>query len=334
MPTILDRVNVGFARFYAKTAGQRQVDVAFVKATNHDDGPPKDKHVKTLLRAAAIETAQSQEYLVSLIEMNLLESTECVVVAKTLVILHKLLREGGRLFRETFYKGFTHLFDHLGNFKDDTSRLTWQLSTFIRAYCAFLHQRCLFFSSFPYETEPSRAQMLDAQALLCEMPVMQAAIDKGIQVGTSSELVNTPRLSLGALQGYAQHLVLGDVLLLSLHMMKATPRIVEVFFEGAEISSPQQNISDLKDLLLIYKESQNLVDRLSNLDESKLGHWGGLSLTVPPSSVLESMTAKVEEMSPAVKRKISQARGSAETPFPVTDATPNSSPDPVVRTLI
>ena len=154
-------------------------------------------------------------------------------------------------------------------------------------------------------------------------------------MGTSSDLASTPRLSLGALQGFAQHLVLGDVLLLTTHMMRATPRVVEVFFERAETSPPEQHISDLKDLLIIYKEARSLVDRLSHLDEAKLGPWGGLALTAPPASVLESMAERVEGISPAaVKRKITGGRGSAEMPCPVTDATPNSSPEPLVQVLI
>ena len=252
-----------------------------------------------------------------LIENSLLSSKDCIVVAKTLVILHKLLREGGEEFREAFYKGFTHLFEDLRNFKDDMSRINWQLSTFIRSYSTFLSQRCIFFSSFPYEREPKRAEHLDAQGLTTEVPLMQKCVDLGLQIGTSTDVV--ARMSLSALQGYAQHLVLGDVLELSLHMMRAIPRLVEVFFE-------QATLDQAKEMILIYKEVRNLIERMSNLDESVLGQWGGLQLSVPPSAVLSTMSAKVEELSSAKRRE-----STVVEPTSFTDL--SSTPSPERRSL-
>lgn len=296
-----------------------QVDVAFVKATNHDPGPPKEKHMRKLLNASDIHDSQSQKYVVGLIEHSLLSSRDCVVVAKTLVILHKLLREGGSAFREAFYKGFTHLFEDLRNFKDDMSRTNWQLSSFIRSYSTFLSQRCVFFSSFPYEAEPDRSEHLDAQGLTQEVPLMQKCMDLGLQVGTSNDVV--ARMSLTALQGYAQHLVLGDVLVLSLHMMKAIPRLVEVFFQQAI------GLDQAKDMVIIYKEARNLIERMSNLDESLLGQWGGLQLSAPPTAVLPSMKAKVEELS-SNRRESSPL---VNEPQSFTDI--SSTPSPEQRSL-
>jgi len=319
MPNLLDRVNAGMARMSAKNTGEREVDIAFVKATNHDPGPPKEKHMRKLLNASDIHDSQSQKYVVGLIEHSLLSSRDCVVVAKTLVILHKLLREGGGAFREAFYKGFTHLFEDLRNFKDDMSRANWQLSSFIRGYSTFLSQRCVFFSSFPYEQEPGRSERLDAQALTQEVPLMQKCTDLGLQVGTSNDVV--ARMSLTALQGYAQHLVLGDVLVLSLHMMRAIPRLVEVFFQQPI------GLDQAKDMVIIYKEARNLIERMSNLDESLLGQWGGLQLSAPPAAVLSSMQEKVEELSSSRR----ESTGEVNEPQSFTDI--SSTPSPEQRSL-
>merc|ERR1712224_843589 len=212
MPTLFDRVNAGIARFAAKDDGQREVDVAFVKACNHDPGPPKEKHVRKLLQVTSIESCETQEYLVASIERKLLGSKDCQVVAKCLLIVHRLLKDGSWYFKEIFYKGFAHIFDHLGNFKDDTNRVSWQLSTFIRAYSAFLHHRSVFFTSFAYEHELDRAKTLDVESLISELPVMQNCIDLGLQVVSSKDIVDVSEPT----QDYARNLVLADVLALSL----------------------------------------------------------------------------------------------------------------------
>ncbi|QDZ22686.1 ENTH domain-containing protein [Chloropicon primus] len=312
--SIADRVHENLKRFSPGSSPvQRKVDVAFVKSTNHDDGPPKDKHVRKLLAVSEEEDRGLQVHLIRQVERNVLQGTDCVVVAKTLVLLHKLLREGGSAFKENFYKGFSHLFDHLCNFKDDASRMSWQLSTFIRAYSAFLHQRCILYSSYPYEQDESRPADLDTQGLLSELPCMQKAIDLGLQVGVSTDVVEA--MSPGGLQGYAQHLVLGDVLTLCLFMMKAIPTLVETFFRNC---SPAY-LSEANDLCLIYKESRNLIERMSNLDESKLGHWGGLELTIPPLSLAESMQEAIAKVKKSPEQVVANLSG-------LTDISSTSSP--------
>eukprot|EP00213_Chloropicon_mariensis_P006808 CAMPEP_0197479814 /NCGR_PEP_ID=MMETSP1309-20131121/36552_1 /TAXON_ID=464262 /ORGANISM="Genus nov. species nov., Strain RCC998" /LENGTH=276 /DNA_ID=CAMNT_0043021583 /DNA_START=54 /DNA_END=884 /DNA_ORIENTATION=+ len=268
MPTLFDRVNAGIARFAAKDDGQREVDVAFVKACNHDPGPPKEKHVRKLLQVTSIESCETQEHLVASIERKLLGSKDCQVVAKCLLIVHRLLKDGSWYFKEIFYKGFAHIFDHLGNFKDDTNRVSWQLSTFIRAYSAFLHHRSVFFTSFAYEHELDRAKTLDVESLISELPVMQNCIDLGLQVVSSKDIVDVSEPT----QDYARNLVLADVLALSLHLMKAVPRLVELFFD--------QPRNECKDMIFIYKESMRLLEELS---------LTGCNVSVPPSSVLETM---------------------------------------------
>ena len=332
MPKLVDRVYAGVARFKAKSAGQRDVDVAFVKATNRDEGPPKEKHVDLLLRTSASEVWGTQAYIVGRIERSLLSSKSCVVVAKTLVLLHKLLKEGGAMFRENFYKGFSHLFDHLSNFKDDKSRYTWQLSTFIRAYAAFLYQRCILYSSFPTTAEEAEEEFRvreasDGSALASEVPVVQKAIDLGLQVGTSTDVVAA--ISVGALQGYAQHLVLGDVLALSARMMRAVPALVETFF--AKVRTPDF-LPEAKELIIVYKECQSLIERMSDLDESKLGQWGGLSLRAPPNSVLETMQGEVEGAVSAVRRVPSIPKGVIDVTDQFKDLSANSS-DPGIDSL-
>jgi len=312
--TLGDRLQAGLKRLAAKGPGQRTLDVAFVKATSHDDGPPKEKHLRTLVEASKHGTSEMQSHLAGLIESCLLESADCVVVAKTLVILHKVLREGGTSFRQdVFYKSFSHFFDRLGNFKDDRSRHSWQLSTFIRAHSAFLNQRCVLNSSYPCEEGGSRlgADLCPA-GLVTELPLMQKAVDLGLQVGTSNDIVGerSPR----TLQGYAQHLVLADVLAIVLGMMRALPTLVESFFA----TTIKTSLTEAKEMVLIYQESRDLIERMSNLDESRLGQWGGLELKVPPQSVKESMVLEIEKIERLPPRERS-ASG-------LTDASDSSSP--------
>ena len=293
MPKMVDHLNALSRRLrLTRSAGHVEVDLAFCKATNHDDAPPKEKHVAVLLTAADIRNRASQDYLVGLTHKCVLGETSAVVVTKAVVVLHRLLREGGELFRERFYQGsgFGRLFDHLANFKDDSSTRNMQLSVFLRAYGAFLHQRCRTYSAFAYETEPSRSATLGMDGMIRELPALQKCMDLGMQCALSSFLAIMPE---DTLQGKAQHQVLGDVLVFAYHQMKAIPRVCDLFFKGQAEVQPSQ----ARALLACYSESQRLIGALSNLDPEQVGEkWGALELKRPPDAIKEEMRQRVNTL--------------------------------------
>jgi len=277
--------------------------VAFVKATNHDDGPPKEKHVRTLLSATEIKSFAAQDYLLGLVGESLQTESSALVMTKTVVLLHRLIREGGDMFRQRFHDNSSRLFDSLGNFKDDSSNFTVQLSRFLRSYSAFMQQRATTYSSFPGGDDAEHAQSLSSQEMVDELPFLQKSIDLGIQSGVSSEVGCMPA---NTLQGFAQRLILRDVLVMSFNLMKAMPRLMDLFFNDI---SPEF-LPQARQMLVIYKEARRLIERMSNLDEQKVGsEWGALDLQVPPDAVTKLMESEIERLS-----KVPGGRSSTTSP--------------------
>jgi hypothetical protein len=81
------------AKLY-KGGEEKEVDVAVVKATNHDVCTPKEKHVRTIL-AATDGRRRREDVLYCLCQLAArLKSSHHLVVLKTLMVFHRLLRDG------------------------------------------------------------------------------------------------------------------------------------------------------------------------------------------------------------------------------------------------
>ena len=81
------------AKLY-KGGEEKEVDVAVVKATNHDVCTPKEKHVRTIL-AATDGRRRREDVLYCLCQLAArLKSSHYLVVLKTLMVFHRLLRDG------------------------------------------------------------------------------------------------------------------------------------------------------------------------------------------------------------------------------------------------
>ncbi|CAL0320313.1 unnamed protein product [Lupinus luteus] len=91
-----DSTKVGLAKVNSEYKG---LDIAIVKATNHVEYPPKERHV----------------------------------AVKTLIVIHRTLREGDPTFREELlnYSQRGHILQ-ISNFKDDSSTLAWDCSAWLR----------------------------------------------------------------------------------------------------------------------------------------------------------------------------------------------------------
>ncbi|KAK2646399.1 hypothetical protein Ddye_021594 [Dipteronia dyeriana] len=85
----------------------KELDIAIVKATNHVECPPKDHHFRT------------EEFGYQVLVSYFLQ-----VALKTLIVIHRTLREGDPTFREELqnYSHRGHILQ-ISNFKDDTRPL-------------------------------------------------------------------------------------------------------------------------------------------------------------------------------------------------------------------
>ncbi|KAL6618850.1 hypothetical protein ACP70R_033989 [Stipagrostis hirtigluma subsp. patula] len=167
----------------------KDLDVAIVKATNHVECPPKERHLRKIVAATSIARPRADvAYCIHALARRLAKTRNWIVALKTLVVIHRLLREGDPTFREELLN-FTQRGRvlQLSNFKDDSSPIAWDCSAWVRTYGLFLEERLECFRVLKYDVEAerlskqgqgpekghSRTRELDSQDLLEQLPALQ-----------------------------------------------------------------------------------------------------------------------------------------------------------------
>ncbi|GJM89648.1 hypothetical protein PR202_ga05856 [Eleusine coracana subsp. coracana] len=167
----------------------KDLDVAIVKATNHVECPPKERHLRKIVAATSIARPRADvAYCIHALARRLAKTRNWIVAMKTLVVIHRLLREGDPTFREELLN-FTQRgrILQLSNFKDDSSPIAWDCSAWVRTYGLFLEERLECFRVLKYDVEAerlskqgqgpekghSRTRELDSQDLLDQLPALQ-----------------------------------------------------------------------------------------------------------------------------------------------------------------
>ncbi|KAJ4835249.1 hypothetical protein Tsubulata_026679 [Turnera subulata] len=181
-----DSTKVGLAHVNSDYA---ELDVAVVKATNHVECPPKERHLrKILIATSAIRPRADVAYCIHALSRRLAKTHNWTVALKTLVVIHRLLREGDPTFREELlnYSQRVRILQ-LSNFKDDSSPIAWDCSAWVRTYALFLEERLECFRILKYDIEAerlpkpapgqdkgySRTRDLDSEELLEQLPALQ-----------------------------------------------------------------------------------------------------------------------------------------------------------------
>ncbi|KAG8055762.1 hypothetical protein GUJ93_ZPchr0001g29606 [Zizania palustris] len=167
----------------------KDLDVAIVKATNHVESPPKERHLRKVAAATSIVSPRADvAYCIHALARRIAKTRNWIVALKTLVVIHRLLREGDPTFREEFLT-FTQRVRilQLSNFKDDSTPIAWDYSSWVRTYGLFLEERLECFRVLKYDIEAeclskqgqgpekghSRTRELDSQDLLEQLPALQ-----------------------------------------------------------------------------------------------------------------------------------------------------------------
>ncbi|KAG5040799.1 hypothetical protein JHK82_012914 [Glycine max] len=183
---IKDTTKVGLAHVNSDYA---DLDVAIVKATNHVECPPKERHLRKILFAtSAVRPRADVAYCIHALSRRLAKTRNWTVALKTLIVIHRLLREGDPTFREellNFSQRGRIL--QLSNFKDDSSPIAWDCSAWVRTYALFLEERLECFRILKYDIEAerlpkpaegqekgcSKTRDLDSEELLEQLPALQ-----------------------------------------------------------------------------------------------------------------------------------------------------------------
>ncbi|KAJ6800781.1 putative clathrin assembly protein [Iris pallida] len=181
-----DSTTVGLASL---NSDFKELDVAIVKATNHVECPPKERHLRKILAATSINRPRADvAYCIHALSRRLAKTHNWTVALKTLIVIHRALRDGDPTFREellNFAQRGRIL--QLSNFKDDSSPIAWDCSAWVRTYGLFLEERLECFKVLKYDVEAerlktpaqgpekghSRTRELDTEDLLDQLPALQ-----------------------------------------------------------------------------------------------------------------------------------------------------------------
>ncbi|KAE9605313.1 putative ANTH domain-containing protein [Lupinus albus] len=294
-----DTTKVGLAHVNSDYA---DLDVAIVKATNHVECPPKERHLRKIhFAVSAVQPRADVAYCIHSLARRLAKTRNWTVALKTLIVIHRLLREGDPTFREellNFSQRGRIL--QLSNFKDESSPIAWDCSAWVRTYAFFLEERLECFRILKYDIEAerlpksapgqekghSRTRDLDSEELLEQLPALQKLLYR--LVGCRPE---GAAFSNHVIQ-YALALVLKESFKIYCAINDGIINLVDKFFE----MSRHEAIKALD----VYKRAGQQAASLSDFYESCKGlelarNFQFPVLREPPQSFLTTMEDYIRE---------------------------------------
>uniref|UniRef100_A0A0D9VMA2 ENTH domain-containing protein n=2 Tax=Leersia perrieri TaxID=77586 RepID=A0A0D9VMA2_9ORYZ len=317
----------------------KDLDIAIVKATNHVEHPSKEKYIRgdIFYHLSAGRARADVAYCIRALGRRLSKTRNWAVALKTLIVIHRALREVDSTFRDeliSYGRSSTHML-HLSYFKDDSSAEAWDYSAWVRNYALYLEERLESFRVLKYdvEKEPLRTRDLDTIGLLDQLPALQQLLfrllDCQPQGSSSYNIIIQHALSMVALESVRIHTAINDGIL----------NLVDKFFEMQR--------GDAVRALDLFKRAINQGARLSEFYEvCKSIHIGRgerfLKVEQPPTSFLQAMEeyvrdaplASVNQRNQAVpaieyirKPEDEESSSSAPLPPPVSESS-TSEPEP------
>ncbi|THU48943.1 hypothetical protein C4D60_Mb06t04320 [Musa balbisiana] len=155
-----------------------ELDIAIVKATNHVERPAKEKYIRAIFYAiSAARPRADVAYCIHALARRLAKTHNWAVALKTLIVIHRALREVDPTFREeliNYGRSRNHMLN-LAHFKDDSSAYAWDYSAWVRTYALYIEERleCFHVLKYDVETDPPRTKDLETAELLEQLPSLQ-----------------------------------------------------------------------------------------------------------------------------------------------------------------
>ncbi|KAL3535234.1 hypothetical protein ACH5RR_003695 [Cinchona calisaya] len=269
----------------------KDLDVAIVKATNHDEVLPKEKHVQTIFNSLSASSPRADvSYCIHTLARRLSKTHTWTVSLKTLVVIHRGLREVDATFQHeliTYSYNKSHLLN-LSHFKDDSSPNAWENSSWVRCYALYLEEllECFQILKYDFQKDCSKTKILDTPDLLEQLPRLQQLLFRLLNcqpVGASQH---------NFLIQYALSIVAAESVRLYVAITDGTLNLVDKFFEMQR--------HDAVRALEIYKKAGNQAERLSeffeicrNLDFGRGQKY--IKIEQPPAPFMTSMEEYVKD---------------------------------------
>ncbi|KAK9275849.1 hypothetical protein L1049_023122 [Liquidambar formosana] len=250
-----DSTKVGLAKVNSE---YKELDVAIVKATNHIELLAKEKHIRTIFGAVSSSRARADvAYCIHGLSRRLAKTHNWAVALKTLIVVHRALREVDSTFREELinYSRNRGLVLNLSHFKDDSSPNAWDYSAWVRNYALYLEERleCFRLLKYDVETDRSITRQLETPDLIEQLPTLQQLLFRLLACQPDGAAMYNNLIQ------YALSMVAVESVQLYVAITDGILNLVDKFFEMER--------HDAVRALEIYRKSGNQAERLSEFFE-------------------------------------------------------------------
>ncbi|GMH38480.1 hypothetical protein BSKO_06364 [Bryopsis sp. KO-2023] len=323
-----DRFAAGAAR--VNGGEYPDIDIAVVKATNHDLAPPKAKHVRTLRETVAgAPTRKKIVYLIhDLYERMKGAGDDWLVVMKTLMVFHQLMKsdgEGTFKLEMIKYKERRKLpaLLRMDNFTDKTTKESWDYSGYIRVYSIYMDERLEVFQTIKFDVEKSvgggdtKLKSAPTHELLDHLPRIQRLLNRVLACLPEGASTTSPVI-IESLKW-----VLTECFRIYRAISEGVINLADQFFEMDRI--------DARKGLEMYREAIDSTERLQSYFNSIQSIPAGRQFTFPqlqppPADFMDQMEEYVKGQGSEAPKQAPVA-GRVPRSVPVAAALSNNSND-------